>query len=162
KDGGTLTFKSALFGTVTMPWDQVDTLTTDTPLTVELNTDQTVQGALATSGGRVQVANQSVALSDIRAVRNGAEQRTYERLRNRRGIDLGAGTATLGWAGTAGNAKTTTFTVGTNASRLTRTDKTTLYFNAIKASAVAEGLSRTTAQAIRGGWGYNRNLTSRV
>jgi putative salt-induced outer membrane protein YdiY len=37
-----------------------------------------------------------------------------------------------------------------------------VYFNAIKASAVVDNVSAATAQALRGGLGYNRNLTPRV
>jgi len=44
-------------------------------------------------------------------------------------------TGTVGFAGTVGNAETLTFTTGINADRETNTDKTSLYFSLIKASA---------------------------
>jgi putative salt-induced outer membrane protein YdiY len=140
----------------------VESITTDTPVTAELSTGQTVQGAVTTSAGRVQIADQSVALADVRALRDAAEQRSFERLLDPGWIDLWAGTATIGWAGTAGNAKTSTFTIGTNAARVTTTDKTSVYFNAIKASALTDGTTRATAQAVRGGLGYSRNITPRI
>jgi hypothetical protein len=40
---------------------------------------------------------------------------------------------------------------------VTRTDKASLYFNAIRAAALIGGVSATTAQAVRGGWGYSHN-----
>ena len=68
----------------------------------------------------------------------------------------------LGFAGTSGNARTLTFTTGINAARLTRTDKTSVYFNAIKASALVNGKNSDTAQAIRGGLGYDHNVSPRL
>ena len=68
---------------------------------------------------------------------------------------LWAGTATIGFAGTQGNAQTRTFTVALNAARTTNTDRASLYFNAVKASALINRVNVDTAQAVRGGWGYN-------
>ena len=42
------------------------------------------------------------------------------------------------------------------------TDKTSLYFNAIKASALVNGKSADTAQAVRGGVGYDHNVAPRL
>jgi putative salt-induced outer membrane protein YdiY len=75
---------------------------------------------------------------------------------------LWAGAITLGLSGTQGNAETTTLTAGLNAVRPTRADKTTVYFNAIKASALIEGIEASTAEAMRGGWAYDRNAGSRL
>ena len=76
--------------------------------------------------------------------------------------DLWTITGTLGLAATAGNAKTFSFAVPVNAVRATNNDKMTVYFNLIRASALINGVSATTAQAVRGGWGYNRNLHPRI
>ena len=76
--------------------------------------------------------------------------------------DLWAGAVSVGFAGTSGNARTLTFTTGVNAARVTNTDKTSVYFNAIKASALVSGKSADTAEAVRGGLGYNRNLRPRL
>lgn len=162
KDGNSLTLKSALFGTITVPWDQIDSVKTDTALNVVLPGDKTVQSNLSTADGKVQVGGESVAPADIKVLRNADEQKNYERLLHPGLTELWAGTGTIGFAGTAGNAKTSTFTIGVNAARATNTDKTTVYFNAIKASAQANGVTADTAQAIRGGLGYSRNITKKV
>ena len=166
KDGKNLTVKTELFGTVTAAWDQVESIKTEHPLNVVLQDGKTVQGSLATSGGKVEVATQaatiSVAPADIDAIRDTDEQKAYERLLRPTWTELWAGTATVGFAGTAGNARTLTFTTGVNAARITRTDKTSLYFNTIKASAFANGKNSDTAQAVRGGIGYDHNLTPRL
>lgn len=43
----------------------------------------------------------------------------------------------------------------------TNTDKTSLHPSAVKASALIGGVSAGTAQAVRGGWAYNRSVQSR-
>jgi putative salt-induced outer membrane protein YdiY len=163
KDGEKLTIKSAAMGTITMPWAEVSAVTSDTPLTVVLPSGP-VQGKVATADGKLQLQGrrEPVPLSDIVAVRNAAEQSAYERRLHPGWGQLWAGTASLGLAGTAGNARTMTFTTGVNAARVTRTDKISLYFNVIKASALVDGHSADTAQSVRGGIGYDRNITSRL
>lgn len=158
KDGNAVTLKSALFGTITIPWDQVDSVKTDTPLNVVLSSGKEEKSNLATTDGKVQVAGETVPPADVKVLRDADEQKAYERLLHPGLTDLWAGTGTLGFAGTAGNAKTSTFTFGATAARPTNTDKTTLYFNVIKASAESNGVTADTAQSVRGGLGYNRNL----
>ena len=166
KDAKTLTIKSEFFGLVTLPWDQIDSVKADNPITVELPTKETVQGTLNTAGDNVEVTTggnkRQVAPADIVALRNADEQRAYERLQHPGLGDLWAGTANIGWTGTRGNAKTATWAMGLNSARVTNTDKLFLYFNSIRASATVNNASAQTAQAVRGGWGYNRNLKPRV
>ncbi|MEO8130768.1 MAG: DUF481 domain-containing protein [Bryobacteraceae bacterium] len=166
KDGKTLTIKTEMFGLVTTAWDQVVSVTAEKPLTVVLSDGKTVQGIISTSDGRVEVSakDTKVALvpAEVETIRNADEQAAFERLLKPGWMDLWAGTASLGFAGTAGNAKTSTFTVGVNAARATRTDKTSIYFNAIKATALSNGKTSATAQAIRGGLGYDHNISPRI
>ncbi len=166
KDATSLTIKTALFGTVTLPWSEVDSVKADTPLIVVLPDGRTVKATLATSEGKVEVAassgTQTVAPKDIVAMRDAAEQKSYERLLNPGWGDLWAGTATVGWAGTRGNARTATFTSNMGAARVTNRDKVSVYFNAIRASALLRSGNEKTAQAVRGGWGYNRNVSKRM
>lgn len=166
KDATSLTIKTVLFGTVTLPWAEVESVQADTPLIVVLPEGRTVKATLATSEGKVAVAassgTQTVAPKDIVAMRDAAEQKSYERLLNPGLGDLWAGTATIGWAGTRGNARTATFTTSIGAARVTNRDKASVYFNAIRASALLQGANQKTAQAVRGGWGYNRNVSKRM
>jgi putative salt-induced outer membrane protein YdiY len=166
KDGKTLTMKSDHFGIITMPWDEVESIKSDTPLNVVLSEGATVEGPVATAGGNVEVRQdgntRAAPLSGVVAIRNAAEQAAYNRMLNPGWTSLWAGSATLGLAGTTGNAQTATFTTGVNAARVTRTDKTSIHFEAIKASAEIAGLSATTAQAVRGGIGYDHNLSPRL
>lgn len=166
KDAKTLTIKTEHFGVVTLPWDQVTSVTADKLLNVTLTGGQTIQGSLATAGDKVEVASggtkQTVAPSDITAIRDDAEQKAYLRMLNPGWDDVWVINASIGIAGTSGNAKTATFTTPVNAVRVTNNDKTTAYFNFIRASAAINGVSAATAQAVRGGWGYNRNVHPRM
>src|SRR5512140_3682907 len=133
KDAATLTFKSAHLGTITLRWDQVESIATETQRHAELADGQNVQGRLTTANGRLQIGSQSVAPADVKVLRDDSEQAAYERLLRPGLGQLWAGTLALGWAGTAGNAQTNTLSIGMNAARATNTDRTTVYFNAVKA-----------------------------
>jgi putative salt-induced outer membrane protein YdiY len=166
KDGKNITIKTDHFGVVTTAWDQVESVHADKPLNVVLPDGRTVQGTIATTNGKVEVATKDKKLSlspaDVTTIRDDAEQRVYDRLQQPGWGQLWAGTGSVGFAGTSGNAKTLTFTTGINAARITNTDKTSLYFNTIKASALVNGKNADTAEAVRGGVGYDHNLTSRL
>src|SRR3954453_20444839 len=118
KDADKLTFKSALFGEITIPWDQVQEVKTDDPVTV-----------VSASGAESKaVLNaEQPALQDIQAVRDPGEQYEYERRLHPSFLQLWTGTAAIGFAGAQGNAKTRTLTAGLAAARATRTDKTSIY-----------------------------------
>ena len=152
KDGGDLVIKSDFFGTVTTKWDQVESVQGDTPVHVVENDGKTIE---------LPVSSVNSMKADVKAIRNADEQRNYERLESPGLTQLWTGTGTVGWAGSAGNAKTLTFTTGLKATRSTRGDKTTLYFNSIKATALVNGVTSGTAEAIRGGFGYDRNFGPR-
>jgi hypothetical protein len=167
KDAKNLVFKSDIAGPVTIPWDQVASLSAETPVNVGIAGGETVLGTLATnadksleikSGG----ASKTVLAEQVATIRNADEQAAYERLLAPRITDLWALTGGLNFAGTRGNARTSTFTIPIGATRVTNSDKTMIYFNFIKASATINNVSAQTAQAVRGGWAYNRNLTPKL
>jgi putative salt-induced outer membrane protein YdiY len=166
KSGNNLTIKTDKFGVVTTSWDQVESVKSDKPVNLVLQDGRTVQGTLATANAKVEVkakdATLSVAPADIATIRDAAEQQAYERKLHPGWGQLWAGTGTIGLAGTSGNAKTLTFTTGVAAARATNTDKTSLYFNIIKASALINGKSASTAQAVRGGLAYDHDVSPRL
>jgi putative salt-induced outer membrane protein len=166
KDGKDLTFKTDQFGVVVIPWDQVESITAEKPLSVILEDGRTYHGTLTTADGKITVTSSqtrvTVPLAGIAALRNADEERAYQRLLHPKWSELWTGTGTIGFAGTAGNSRTLTFTTGFNADRVTRSDKTSLYFNAIKASALVDGKNADTAQAVRGGISYGHNVNPRL
>jgi hypothetical protein len=166
KDGQTVTVQSKNFGAVKLNWDDIATIKTDQPLNVVLRGDQTTKANIQTKSGRIELgaagSSQTVAPDEVVALRNDAEQKTYERFLHPRLLDLWTITGSLNIAGTKGNAKTSTLTVPINFVRASNTSRTTAYFNAIRSTASLNGSSTQTAQAIRGGWSYSPNLTKRV
>lgn len=165
KDAQTLTVKSDVFGLVTIPWDQVQTLVATQPIHVALTDGREVQGTVNVREQAAEIeaagVRQKVALGDIAVLRDDTEQRTYERLLNPGLHELWTAGASFGFAGTQGNAKTRTLTTAFNAARVTNTDKTSVYFNAIRAAALIDNILEGTAQAVRGGLAHNRNVSSR-
>jgi small nuclear ribonucleoprotein (snRNP)-like protein len=166
KDGKDLTIKTDQFGAIVVAWDQVESITAEKPLTIVLKDGRTYQGTLTTSDGKITVTTSetrvTVSSSDVTALRNADEEKAYHRLLHPGLGELWAGTGTVGFAGTAGNSETLTYTTGFTADRVTRTDKTSLYFNAIKASALVNGKNTDTAQAVRGGISYGHNVNPRL
>jgi putative salt-induced outer membrane protein YdiY len=166
KDGGTLTIAGELTGNVSVPWDAVTAISSDNPLTVVLPGDKPVLGKLSGKEQRLEVVTEAgreaAGFAEVGAIRNAAEQRTYERFLDPGIFNLWRGQVDIGFSLARGNARTNTFTTGFNASRVTTSDKTTVHFNQIYATATVEGVSDTSADAIRGGWAYNRDVSPRI
>ena len=166
KDDKNLTVRTDLFGVVTMAWDQIESIKADKPVTIVLQDGKSMQGTLATAGANLELTTsagkQTVTLAQVTAIRDAGEQKSFERLLKPGWGELWAGSGSLGFAGSAGNSRTVTLTTGVNAARLTNRDRTSIYFSAIKASALINRKNSDTAEAIRGGLGYDRNVSSRL
>ena len=166
KDDKNLTVRTDKFGVVTMAWDEVESVKVDMPLTIVLQDGKSVQGTLATAGAGLELTTkdgkQNVSPAQVITIRDAAEQKAFERLLKPGWGELWTGSGSVGFAGSAGNSRTLTFTTGVNAARVTNRDKTSLYFNTIRASALVNRKNTDTAQSVRGGLGYDRNVSSRL
>lgn len=166
KDDKNITIKTEHFGVIATSWDKVESIIADKPIHIVLSDGRAVQGTLTASGGKAEVTTPQTKLNlvpaDIAVMRNDDEEKAYQRLLHPGWGDLWAGTGTVGLAGTTGNAETLTFTAGVNANRTTKTDKTSLYFSFIKASASFNDESEETARAVRGGISYSHDLSPRI
>lgn len=171
KDGNNLTVKSDLMGVITVPWDQVTGIRTNEQLNVVLSGQPPrtpgVKETVAASNGQITLSGgpggaQTVAPASVAAIRDNAEEAAYEKQLHPTLLQLWTGTATLGLAGTKGNADTSTFNTAVNTSRTTNHDVISLYFNAVDSSATVNGVHSGTAQAVRGGWKYDRKTGSRL
>lgn len=165
KDGGNVTIQSKNFGTVVVKWDDIASVTTDKAVNVVLPDERTVKANIETRDGKIEVAAQPaevVAPADIVALRNDKEQAAYERFLHPGPLDLWVVTGSLNFAGTKGNAATSTLTTPFNFVRQSNTSKTTAYFNSIRAKATVDRETALTAKAVRGGWGYSRNITKKL
>ncbi len=166
KDGQTVTIQSKNFGAVTLKWDDIATVTTDQPLNIVLAGDQAVKATIQTQDGRIQVgapgAARIVDAAQIVTLRNDAEEKAYQRFLRPGLLDLWTINGSLALAGTKGNAVTSVITTPLNFARISNTSRTTAYFNSIRSSATLNGVNAPTASAVRGGWGYGRNLTKKL
>ncbi len=166
KDGDKLTIKSEFLGEVTMPWAAVTSIRSDTPLFVSLPSGGDVSGKVNTQGGNLVVETparqESTPLGSVPAIRGGEEQQKFEKLLSPNWLQLWGGYFDLGFSLARGNARTDTLSSAFNLSRVTRNDKTTLYFNQIYSTATVNRVNSATAQAIRGGVSYDHNLSPRV
>ena len=166
KDGDNLIVKTDLMGEVTIHWSSVESVSSQDPLTVVLTSGKSLYGKVNIQEKKLEVAaaaaTESAAVTDLVAIRDKDTQRQHERLENPGLFDLWEGYIDLGLSGARGNARTTVFTTAANATRTTRTDKTVAYFHQIYSSALVEGTSATTAQAVRGGWSYNKNVNPKL
>lgn len=162
KDGGKLVFKSEFLGEVSMPWSAVKSLHSDETLTVVLPGGETVAGKIATTGDNLEVAAKTTPLATVDAIRNPAEQHSWERIQHPGLLELWTGFFDVGLALARGNARADTLTTSFNATRITRTDKIALDFKEIHSTARVNNITDTVASAIRFGWTYNRDITSRL
>jgi putative salt-induced outer membrane protein YdiY len=171
KDGNNLTVKSELMGEVTIPWDKITDIKTDEQLNVVLSGEPPltpgVKENISVTNGQITLSGgtggpRTVAPSAVAAIRDNAEEASFERLLHPTLLQLWNGTATLGLAGTAGNATTSTFSAGVHALRTTNHDVIALYFTGVNSAATVNGVHAGTAQAITGGWKYDRKTGSRL
>jgi len=163
KDGGSLTVASEQMGAVVIPWEHIRSIEAMGPAHIALKDGKTVDGAFSFDGSEVTAASgEKIAVADIDAIRDDAEQAAYIRLLNPGWGELWTGTGTFGIAGTSGNSRTSTYNVGANADRVTRNDKTSFYFNAVTASALVNGVDEDTAEAVRGGASYSHDVSSKL
>lgn len=162
KDGDKLTLKSEFLGEVTMPWSAVKSLKSDQDLHVVLPGGETVKGRVSTVGENLAVATpageKTEALTAVTAVRDDAEQHTFEKMQHPGLLELWNGSYNMGLALARGNAHTATLTNAFTAGRATLHDKITVHFNEIYATAVVNGVSGATASALNGGLEYDRNF----
>lgn len=172
KDGDKIVIQTEAAGTVSILWTAVESILADEPLNLELSDGQRIKGTVSTKGNEnievdtLQAGTVEIELASIEVVRNETEQTAFEkeqeRLLNPGITDLWNGSADAGFSLTTGNSKTRSLTFGARAARETKSDKISVYANAIQAANSASGTSVTTAQALWFGGRYDVNLNEKT
>lgn len=161
-----IVFKSEFAGEVTIAVENVTGVETASPVVVTTKDGKKLTGAVKTSGETLQVGNAEAPRAQLAAVRPEAAQEKFEVAERRAArpefLDLYSGYVDFGFANTSGNATTRTLNTTANLIRSTDKDKVTLRFSQIYANNSTTGVSLTTAQAVRGGLAYQRNITQRL
>lgn len=155
-------------GHVTVQWVAVQTLSSNAPLHFQMKDGRTLVGNVITENGAWKVQQKNgetltVAKPDVVLIRNDAEQAAYEQAQYPGFGQNWAGGANLGFALTRGNSQTKNLALSFTADRKTLNDKIGLYLNSVYATNDAPGaIPKTTANAIRGGARYDRDLSKRL
>src|SRR5262249_39779183 len=142
-----------------LKWDAVAAITAGEPLHLGLKDGQTIVGTVTTKDDKLDVATKETGevvtgKDSVVAVRDDAEQKAYdeqmERLQHPRLLDFWSALVDTGLSVTRGNSESLTFNLAAKAARVTERDKISLYSTAIYTDSTVDGVTNTTAHAIRG------------
>jgi len=157
--------------TVDLPWQEVAAIESAGNLHVLLKDGQTLVGTVRPAGAGLAVATSTtgtvnVVKDVVQTIRSPEEETTYqaeiERLRNPGLLDLWSGFLDAGLASSQGNAQTTTLNVSFNGARTSPRDKISVFVTSLYARSDTSGISLTTANAVRGGFRYDVNVSDRL
>jgi putative salt-induced outer membrane protein len=165
-DGKTLVLHTEFAGDVTVQFAAITQITSDKPLHVALKDGQTVVGAITTSDGKIEIAMKSGApveapKESVVAIRNDADQLAYEKTIHPSLLQGWNGGANVGFSLTRGNSQTENLSLAFNAARATKTDKLSMYTNAVYGTNNL-AVPSTTANTEAGGIRYDRNINPRM
>lgn len=169
-DEKVLVIKTDYAGAITVNWDAIQDVESSQPLNVFSRSGQKLVGTLATAENKIEVTTKDagkveLARSDITTMRNADEQAAWQKEQDRYAnpsvLDLWAGSADFGIALTTGNSATTTTTAGLDLARVTRRDKTTVFYRQVSATDRNVSPSKKIANAKRAGVQYDLKLSNR-
>lgn len=170
-DEKVLVIKTEYAGLVTIDWKAVDEVESSQDLNLFSKSGQRLVGKLTTNAGNFEVATRdagkvSIARVDVVTVRNSDEQaawqKDYDRYANPSVLDLWSGSADLGLSLTSGNSATTTLNAGVDLARVTKRDKTTVFYRQIQASDRAKTPTLRIANAKHAGVQYDLKVSDRA
>jgi putative salt-induced outer membrane protein YdiY len=167
-DGGSLTLRSEFAGEVKIQWDAVETVASDGPLFVTAKDGRVLVGTVTTAAGgllEVQTGDAgkvTLAKEAVQIIRSAEEQAAHEAELSRQRRAVWGGSADAGLSATRGNADTLVISLGSQLARTTRDDKLSFHAASLFARNSTGGVSVTTAEAIRGGARYDRNINDRL
>jgi len=166
-DGKQLTLKTDYAGDINLQWAAVKELMTDKPVYAVTPDKKTVNGKATTEGDELVIAPSSgapvhVPLASVTVLRDEAEQAAFEHSQHPGLLENWTGGASVGFALARGNTQTTNLSVAFNAVRSTPHDQLSAYAASIYASSNSAGVSGVTANDIRGGARYDRNIVPKI
>lgn len=149
---------------IAIKWSSIAKVTGDQPLHLERSDDTHLTATtITTSGDQLTLEGASpttLSAHDVKNIRSDSEQVSYEKSLHPGWGHAWTGGGNFGVALSKGNSDTTNVSLGFAAERKTVHDKTTIYANDVYAS---DGhLSLTTANDIRAGLRYDRDIAKRL
>ncbi|MGA8268213.1 MAG: DUF481 domain-containing protein, partial [Candidatus Acidiferrales bacterium] len=166
-DGKDLTLKTDFVGDINIPWAKVKELTTDKPVYIVMPDKKVVSGTITTQGPDLVVATANagavhVPLASVTILRSESEQAAVVHAEHPGLLEDWNVGANVGFALARGNSDTTNLSIGFTSVRTTLRDKISAYANSIYAQSSVAGVSSVTADDVRGGARYDRNISSRA
>jgi putative salt-induced outer membrane protein YdiY len=170
-DAKTLLIRTELAGDVNILWDAVTSIVSSQTLHLALKDGQTIVGTVTTSDDKFEVATKDTGAvttpkDAVVGVRDDVEQKAYddqiERLRHPHLTDFWSGLLDTGLSLTRGNSDSLTYSLSGKAARVTDRDKISVYTTAIYNNSTINGVTSTTAHAIRGGVRGDLNVSDKL
>jgi putative salt-induced outer membrane protein YdiY len=171
-DEKALQIKTDFEGDVTVQWDAVVGIESTQDLHLTLKDGKKLAGKVTTADGKFDVAGAtptaggSAPKDTIVAVRNDAEQKTYdvneERMAHPKFTYFWSGFLDTGLALTRGNSETASYTFSGKAVRETPRDKLTVYSNYVFANSGTTVPATTTANLFESGIRGDLNVSPRT
>jgi putative salt-induced outer membrane protein len=166
-DGKQLTLKTDFAGVINIDWTKVKELVTEKPVFVVTPDKKTVSGPVTTEGDDLVVATSGagavhVPMSSVGVVRSESEQATWVHQQRPGLLENWTVGANVGFALARGNSDTTNLSIGFTSVRTTLRDKLSAYASSIYAQNSVAGVSTVSADDVRGGARYDRNLGPRL
>ena len=171
-DGKTLLLKTEFVGDVTIKWDAIVGIESTQNLNLTLKDGSKISGKITTTDGKFVVAGAAptaaapAAKETVVAVRNDAEQKTYdvatEKMEHPKFWYFWSGVFDTGLALTRGNSSTASYTLDTRDVRETPRDKLTVYANYIFADTQIPAPPTTTANLFQAGIRGDLNVSPRA
>ena len=166
-DGENLILKSEFAGEVKIQWGAVERITSDSALHVISKDGRVLVGTVTTAEGVVEVQTSdagkvAITKDTVLLIRSKEEQAAYEAELARQRRAVWSGSADAGLSAARGNTDALVISLGTQVARTTQRDKLSLYAASLFARNGTSGVSVTTAEAIRGGARYDRNINDRL
>ncbi|HVZ17404.1 MAG TPA: DUF481 domain-containing protein [Terriglobales bacterium] len=164
-DDNKLVLKTDFADTINIKWDAVSSFTAATPVVLQ-TTDKKIavtnlerkDNTIAVNANTAQPVE--IEAANLKGLRSQGEEDTYERSLHP-GLMMGwAGGANFGLALASGNSDTLSVSTGLNLNRATLNDKISLYATSVYSKDNA--VDSITANAIQGGFRYDRNITQRL
>lgn len=169
-DEKALVIKTEYAGLVTINWDAIQDIEAAQELNIFSRSGQKIVGTVTSADNKIEVATKdagkvTLAKADIVTIRDAAEQAAWQKEQDRYAnpsvLDLWNGSADFGLALTSGNSSTTTLTAGLDLARVTKRDKTTVFYRQISASDRTTKPSKKIANAKHAGVQYDLKLSNR-
>ena len=167
-DARELTLQTQYAGAIKVQRGAIASISSEQTLNLFTTDGQRYVGAVATDNNhfRIKTADSRIMnapVESIAIIRSGEEQTRFEaeeeRYRHPGLFELWHTSFDFGMSLVRGNSDALTFAGGFSGERATRRDKTTSYFNAVRASGTRNGTRQTIASLARFGGRYESNLS---